>query len=508
MTQRTPRQSSRRLEQHVRMDHAVIAKDEGSRSRNDMPKDRRLPHLASLLDSEAMTKRLQDRLRAPDGNPSPWLIRSCEPIQVHYTPESSCLITFRLMIEHSATSGQDELVLCGRVFPAGRSRAQWRTASVRHCVTPRFGPALIHLPDVEMVLWSFPNHPLLHTLPAAIHAVQRTPTFLRDWLLSELGSGWHISDTTAPVVHELGEQICTVQLSITCSHSDAHVRHTRTIFGTTYAHDVGTRTAHVMRQLWHSEARRSGQFSVPQPLRYDATLKTLWHWGIHGTTLDSHSLDRPVSTQLLMQTAQAVAAFHSTPLTSLRSITRAQVMQRLETIGSLLLQCQPACRAVLMPLLVRLTAQAKLIPVRPTATLHGALHTTHIVPTEGTIGLIGLHHVCTGHPGQDLGSLIAGLLTWGMTRRASLAQMASHTRTFLAQYHHGVPWKMGQPVVAWFIAFALVTEHAYRCVTRLTNGRPGMVDQLLHLANDIAKARSLDAVAYERMKMHERSRVP
>lgn len=496
-----------RLEQEVRMDHAVIAEDQASRSRNDVPRDRRLPHLASLFDSETMKKRLQDHLHTTARDPSPWLIRSCEPIQVRYTPDSSCLITFRLTIEHSATSERDELVLCGRAFPPGRSRAQWRTANVRPRVTPRFGPALIHLPDVEMVLWSFPNHPLLHTLPAAIKAVHLTPTFLRDWLVSELGSGWHISDTTALVVHELGEQTCTVQISIACSHSNAHVRHTRTIFGTTYAKDTGTRTARVMRQLWNSAARRSGQFSVPQLLRYDADLKTLWHRGVHGTTLNNHPIDYLACTPVLMKVACAVAAFHSTPLTSLRSITRAQVMQRLETVGSLLLRCQPACRAVLVPLLVRLTAQATMIPARPTTTLHGKLHTNSLVLTEGTITVINLDHVGTGHPGQDLGSFIAGLLTWGVARQASLSQMASHAQLFLDQYHQAVPWKMGKPVVAWFIAFALVTEHAYQCITRLTNGRRGMVDQLLYLANDISKARSLGAVAYERTETRSRSRL-
>ena len=503
MTQRTLRQSPHAP--RVRMDHAVIAKDQASRSLNDVPKDRRLPHLATLLNSEAMKKRLQDRLRAPDGNPSPWLIRSCETIQIRYTPESSCLITYRLTIEHPATSERDELVLCGRAVPAGRSHAQWRTASARHLVTPRLGPALIHLPDIKMVLWNFPNHPRLHTLPTAIKAVHRTPTFLRDWLVSELGGRWHIGDTTAHVVHDIGEQTCTMRTSIACSHADGHMRHTRTLLGTTYANDAGTRIVRVMRQLWNSASRRNGQFSVPQPLRYDAKLKTLWHWGIHGTTLDNHDLDCPASRRLLMKTAQAVAAFHSTPLAHLRSMTRAKLMKRLETAGSLLLQCQPVCRVVLLPLLVRLSAQAKMIPVRPSATLHGELHTTHVELTEGTVGLIGLHHVCTGHPGQDLGSFVASLLSWGVARQASLSQMASHAQLFLDQYHQEIPWKMGPPVVAWFIAFALVTEHAYWCVTRLTSGRREMVKTLLTLADDISKTRSLNSVAWGRTR---RSRIP
>lgn len=487
------------------MDVVIIDEDPSPRSLEDVPWDRRLPHVANFLDSEAMKHRLQKHLFPLADDRNPWLIQRCALSQVRYTPESSCLINYRLTLEHPATGAKTEHLLCGRAFPAGRSRARWRTANAQNLVTPRFGPAVIHLPDVGMVLWSFPNDRTLHTLPAAIEATCRTPEFMRDWLAADLGSGWHIVNTTAHVVHYVGEQTCTVRTSIVCAHPDHPVHHTRTVFGTTYAKNTGTRTARVMRQLWNSASRRSGQFTVPQPLWYDAGLKTLWHPGIHGTTLDSHPIDRLASMPVLMRVAHAVAAFHSTSLSPLRSRTRADLMRRLETVSSLLLRCQPACRAILVPLLVRLTAQAKMIPVRPTATLHGQLHTSTLVLTEQTITVMNLDHVCKGHPGQDLGSFIAGLLTWGVDRQASLSEVARHAQIFLDHYHQEVPWTVGQPVVAWFVALALVTEHASRCVTRLTSGRREMVKTLLTLADDISKTRSLNSVAWGRTR---RRRIP
>mgnify|MGYP001344892521 CR=1 FL=1 len=468
---------------------------------DDIPRDRQLPHLASLFNSRAMKQRLQERLFSTTDDRHPWIIQRCVVMQVHYTPESSCLIHYRLTVEQPATGAKAEHLLYGCAFPVGRSHAPWRTAYARELVSSRFGPALIHLPDVAMILWSFPNDRTLHTLPAVIEAAHHTPEFLRDWVASDLGSEWHIVKTTTQVVHYVGEQTCTVRTSIVCAHPEDPVHHTRTVFGTTYAKDAGTRTAHVMGQLWNSASRRNGQFSVSQPLWYDAGLKTLWHRGTHGTMLDSQPIEYLTSTPVLMKVAHAVAAFHSTSLTHLRARTKANLMRRLETVGSLLLQCQPACRAVLLPLLVRLTAQAKMIPVRPTATLHGRLCPDSLVLGKGMITVINLEHVCKGHPGQDLGSFIAGLLTWGVARQASLSQIARHAQIFLDQYHQEVPWKVGQPVVAWFIALALVTEHAYRCVTCLTSGRRGMVDTLLTLADDIAKTRSLNSLAFGRTEM-------
>lgn len=466
---------------------------------DDIPRDRGLPHLASLFDSKAMKNRLQERLFSAADDRCPWIIQRCVVMQVRYTPESSCLVHYRLNVEQPATGAKAEHLLYGHAFSGGRSRALWRTANTRKLVPSRFGPSLIHLPDVAMIIWNFPNHRTLQTLPGVIEAAHRAPEFLKDWVTSDLGNRWHIVKTTAQVVRYVGEQACTVRTSIVCAHPDDHVHHTRTVFGTTYAKDAGARIAHVMGQLWNSASR---QFTVPQPLWYDAGLKTLWHRGIHGTALDSQPNDYLTSPPVLMKVAQAVASLHSTALVHLRARTKTNLLRRLETVGPVLLRGQPTCRAVLLPLLVRLTAQATMIPVRPTATLHGELNPNSLVLHKGMITVINLDHVCKGHPGQDLGSFIAGLLAWGVVHHKSLSKVSRHTQIFLDSYHQDVPWKVEQPLVAWFTAIALVTEQAYRCVTHLTSGRKEMVPTLLTLADDMSKRRSLDFVAHARTQAH------
>jgi Phosphotransferase enzyme family len=268
-----------------------------------------------------------------------------------------------------------------------------------------------------------------------------------------------------------------------------------TIYGKTYYNDEGAQTDRVMRQLWDSQSRRSGQLRTAQPLWYDARLKTLWQLGIPGTTLEHNAIGSPECTPLLIaEAAQAVAALHTTPLSKIGSVTVADLIIKLEVVGSMLNRYQPSCRPILAPLLSRLTAQANMIEAHVTATLHGDLHLKNLFLTNGKIALIDLDNVCEGPPGWDIGSFIAGLLTGTIAKRSSLSRIAGHLQTFLDHYHQSVAWKVDQPAVAWFTAVALVIERSHRCITRLKHNQREHLEALLSLADQISESLSLESL--------------
>lgn len=478
------------------LDDAVMTTTDTARTparglRDDLPMDVHLPQLSTILDEEAMGKALQGAMFASARDRNRLLIRRCKIIQIRYKPTSSCMVSYRLDIEKVTTGERGEQILCGRAFPNGRSQPQWEKASTGSLVQPRFGVPLIHLPEIETVLWSFPNDRKMHTLPGAIDAAQSASEIPPSWLLSHLGTGWQAADTRSRVVHYVGEHTCTVQTSVKLAHPSQETPQTLTIFGKTYYNDEGAQTDLVMRQLWNSEARLKGQLSMAQPLWYDARLKTHWQLGIHGTTLENHAIDTPACIPLLTQAARTVATFHTTPVSNLSPRTELELLGKLDAVASILMQCRPSCRAILSPLRDQLIAQAKRISVGPTATLHGDLHLKNLFLTHDRIALIDLDNVCQGHPGQDIGSFVAGLLTGALAKPMPLSQMAGPVQAFLNQYDQCTTWTLDQPTLAWFTAMALVTERASRCVTRLKDGRLGMMEPLLTLAHDISTAGSL-----------------
>ncbi|THJ24550.1 MAG: hypothetical protein CAF45_005090 [Nitrospira sp. CG24E] len=495
------------------MDHAVINGPPPSRpseadSINDIPRDGLLPQLAEILNSAAMKGQLQERMFASTGDRERFLIRFCEIVQIRYKPESSCMVSYRLEIEDAVTGNRGEQILCGRAYPQGRSQSQWEKAGAQALVQPRFGNPLVHLPELEMVLWSFPNDRKMHTLPDAIDPIHSTPEFLPDWLALHLGTGWQVINAIPRVVHYVGEHTCTVRTSVDLVHRSMNERRTMTIFGKTYYNGEGAETDRVMRQLWDSEARQSGRLAVAQPLWYDARLLTLWQLGIQGATLENCATESQEFVPLLMEAARAIAALHAMPLSHIRSVTLPDLVAKLKSVTAMLIRRRPSCQPVLVPLVNRLIAQAETIPLHPTATLHGDLHLKNLFLTQNKVALIDLDNICEGPPCQDIGSFVAGLFTRALAKGTSPSQVASCAQTFIHQYSQLVPWQTDEPVVAWFTAVALVTERSSRCVTRLKEGRLAMVNSLIDLADRISKTRSLDSAVGGGADRHERTIVP
>ena len=495
------------------MNHAVISETTSDRPpkgnvRDDIPPDARLPQLPIILDMEVMRERFQDNLFLSVSDRTQLVIRQCEIVQIRYKPASSCMVSYRLDIENTSTGERGEQIVCGRAFPQGRSQLQWEKASTRTLVQPRFGNPLVHLSEIEMVLWSFPNDRKMDTLPAAVNATHSTSEIPLSWLLSHLGPGWQVADTRSRVMHYVGEHTCTVQTSFELIHPSQDARQPLTLFGKTYYNEEGAQTDRVMRQLWDSEARRSGQLEIAQPLWYDARLKTLWQVGIQGTTLENHSIETPAGIPLLKKAAHTVARFHTTPLSNIPPITMVEQLGKLEAVASILMQYQPSCRPILVPLRDRLVAQAKPITLGPTATLHGDLHMKNLFLTRDRIALIDLDNVCQGHPGQDIGSFVAGLLTGALAKQVPLSKMAGPLQAFLQHYNQSAPWKLDRPTLAWFTAVALVVERSHRCITRLKHNQHEHLKALLSLADRISESLSLESLTDGLAETDDRSGQP
>lgn len=477
------------------MDSAVINTPGTSRtptlaSRSNILVDAHIPQLSMILDPEAMRQTLWTGMFESAKGRDRFVIRNCEIIQVRYKPASSCMVSYRLDIENVTTRERGEQILCGRALPKGRSQPQWEKAATRALVQPRFGKPLVHLSDLEMVLWSFPNDRKMMTLPGAIDATQSTSAIPPSWLLSHLGTGWQIANTGSRVMHYVGEHTCTVQTAFDLVHPFQDTRQTLTVFGKTYYNEEGAQTELVMRQLWNSAARRSGQLSMAQPLWYDARLKTLWQVGIHGNTLEHHAIDAPASVSLLTKAARAVATLHTSSVSGLRLMTVADLLATLDKVASMLLRSKPSCQPILSPLVDRLITQANTISAAPTVTLHGDLHLKNLFLTADTIALIDLDNVCQGHPGQDIGSFIAGLLTGALAKHVPLSQIARPIQAILDHYNQCTPWTLDQPTLAWFTSMALVIERSFRSITRLKDRQACMLDTLLHLADEISRTQS------------------
>src|SRR6267143_1092261 len=216
---------------------------------HDIPYDNRLPQMAVIFDEAHMRGALQEALNAgvpedttANGEYSKLCVQHCKIVWIKYKPDKNCTVCYRLAIAPSLTDSRVELILYGRIYVAGGALSRFHKAQSACLVHPQFGMPLLHLPELDMILWVFPNDRKLTGLPVIADERRLKDEVLAEVLASALGSGWQIVDMTHHIVHYVPEHTCTIRLQLQVQQALTGDRRLLNVYGKTYYDDDGAET--------------------------------------------------------------------------------------------------------------------------------------------------------------------------------------------------------------------------------------------------------------------------
>ncbi len=441
----------------------------------DFANDIALPQLPTVLDADAMRKTFQAHLFKGNAR---FQIQDCRIQRVKYKPGLNCMVCYQLEIMDTEKKVLVEQQLCARIYELGGSVSRFMKALSVETVSPKFGLPISHLPRLEMVVWAFPNDRKLH----GMHKIA-DPDFLKDKLLPQYFKGRHITDLTVKLVHYVPEHTCTVRVVLQLSDSQTGKRREVSLYGKTYYNDEGRDVFKWMKTLWQSPSRSSGRLKMAQVIGYDEATKSLWQTGLCGMPLLEVEMETSQFTDLLREAASTVASLHTTAIPGLRLVSVSDLLNQMERVKDLLMQCRPALKEALFPLVERLKAQAENFGSDKMATLHGDLHLNNFFVEDEKIALIDMDNLTQAPPLLDIGSFLAGLFYRGFLCDTPNRDISDMAQVFIEQYEKSVPWSISQSSLRWYTAMMLINERAFRCLTRLKAGRLDILDQLILLAD-------------------------
>jgi hypothetical protein len=453
---------------------------------DEPPRDDVLPQLSVVLNAAYMHQLFQTKLFDTPTVRNRFRIQACNIMQLRYKRGTKCMICYRLVIRDIKRRQVGEQILCAGIFQPTESFSRFTKAQSQHVVSPNFGQPLTHIPELEMVVWAFPNDRKLHTLPKVIDPPYIRREIVPRIMATHLGPEWLIGGVQDDIVHYVGEHTCTLRVEIQMRRPRTRENRLVVLYGKTYDNEEGAETYRLMQELWNSDARRKGQLAIAEPLAYDQELKTVWQLGLRGSTLLTPDLHSTHTLTLLERAACSVAALHRTPLSCIKTCSFDDWVGKLHEVATLLVSVRPACRQALCPLVDRLFLQAEQFKDYQTGTLHGDLHLKNFLTDAGGVALIDLDNLCSGPPLQDVGSFIANLYYRGIAGEIPQSAVTELVRVFISAYEARVDWRVSRPELAWYVAVALVIERAFRSVTRLKAGRLDILDVIIDLANQIS----------------------
>ncbi len=437
-----------------------------------LPRDPALPHLATVLDAGRMRRILATYVATGRQE-----IVDCVIERVKYKPRRNCLVSYRIQVADRPSGRCFAQRLLGRTYPPGGSSSRFARAQTAEPVAPEIGPPVLHIEDLDMVLWAFPNERKLNTL-ASLSEAAHLEAILPELVARRLGSGWRLAGFRHAVVHYTPEHTCCVRVDLEATRGGRMAGRRLTLFGKTYYNDQGKEAWLVARGLW---ASRNLGFVVPRPITYQPGVRTFWQEMVPGNVLAMNAGDAAS----FRAAGIAIARLHQQPVACARRIEVADVVDRLHAIVDLLCCVRPDLARPAEEIVTRLADCAPVFDALPSVTLHGDLHAKNILIDRGRVALIDLDNVAMGSPLLDLGSFVAALLYRNLLLCQAPHRAMDAIEAFINGYRSQVPWPVMARRLDWFIAAALLHERVYRVITRLKPGRLESLAALVHLAGMI-----------------------
>ncbi|GEM_PF-1377009 len=447
-----------------------------------MPEDAQLPQLQAVMDGAAMQNVFQRRL--PGFAEGRLRIDGLKLTRMTYTPNKACRICYTLRVHDTISGREGDQILFGKTASNDEIANRREQARRETYAQPEFGPALYVLPELNLVLWGFPNDPALRQLRQLFDNNALCGYFREFWERFHFPPNVKLDGVATVLVKYVPELRCTLRHALHLGEAGD-----LTVYSKTFCHKTGgAQIFKTMLACWNAPVCQSGDILIPEPLFLIDEMNTFFMRGLAGTNADENlaalDLDR-----LVAEMGVALAGIQQCRLEGLAECADQDAMSEVaeaeKVLGSFDAAYIPRVAAIAETLREKFPGLTKI----PPAPIHSAFRISQFLLVDGKLALIDFDDFLLGNPITDVASFVAHLLYLPLKGKITPAQSDSAISHFCEAYATHAPWGLPADVLAWQTAAHLVGKQAKKCIKRTKQHYRDIVDQLLNLAKDILEGK-------------------
>lgn len=417
----------------------------------DVPRDKVLEALQHAVDPDSMQRYLEPHF----GQHVEMTAVKVERFQ--YKPGRSARISYVIKLRDRNTGERYKHILCGRMESATAIVALHVKMRQRQWTTPRFGPALLWLPDLSMLLWGFPNDPKLE----GIERIGDPQQFLQ--LLQTLPAAQRLAPVSCEgtVVKYVPGKRLVMKHVLRDAAGDESV-----LYSKTFGHDRGAAIYQIMHHLFECSRNEPEALTTPEPLGWLAEVRTLVQCELPGWSA-VETLQESGWQRFMAQVGRGLAHIHASGAEGLESWAHQQEYDNLCSASQLLLDHDPQIGAALADLQQLAASKQAQLPQLPAVPIHTAFRFTQLLADANRLALVDFDGFRQGDAACDVGSFLAHLHYLAVKKEISSEQSQEAATVFLDAYHATAPQRIDAAALAWYTAVILVAKHAQKMVKRL-----------------------------------------
>ncbi len=414
------------------------------------------PQIAQALEPLVMTRLFQAVLLSLSGDvlTSQKVIKSCEIKNKRHKPGKSFVLSYDLILLDNQAGEKSERVIGARLCKSGCGLTELQEERAKYNKNTGLVSPVIYLPELEMLVWLFPNDRKLIHLVQILNVDNLLAHFTPMLLLLDCGSSSKVTDVQTEVLHYLPERSCMVRYIISVEVPGQSKIIQKIVYGKNYRDNRGGEVFSIMKQLANQLPK------CATPLAYDANTRTLWQSHINGIPLEWSDLETGRSSRLLFSMATCLAAFQKCRIETSESYGFKEIDEQLfDTVQAAKPQDKLLAEQISdwVALLISLRDEISW-PSNVAFPLHQDLHLGNFMMEGDNACLIDLDSVCLGNPLADIGSLVSYFYRNGLQAGRDIDYVDNIVAVFLEHFENAVSWRVCRSQLSWFIAAALIHE--------------------------------------------------
>jgi hypothetical protein len=431
----------------------------------NIPANCEFAQLHEILDKKKCAQVLQRHL-GPFFAGRETQVESCSIERFHYKPGADCRIVLEVNLRCCDKHESRRQIYFGQLFHSQEARKVFEASNGKKLAQPEFGPAVVYVPEWEMIMWAYPNDPDLIGLPLMVNSgkilalAQATP--------EKFGLNQPPVAIAAEMTKYVPGMRCGYIYRMALAASNSHGANSSwAVYGKAYREDDGEKAYAIMKQIWESAACRRGDLVIPQPYSYDSERQILWQEALSGQSFAKIAETIPDLPAVAEEIGGRLAAFHGTrlqlPVEMTFDFQVEKARQAVEAITRTFPEHAKYCAAAGQKLLA---AAARLGPGLVTP-VHASFKFSHIFATAKGVAFIDFDGANLGDPGHDLGRFIAHLCKMEASGKIAPKTAEQTAANFCASYHRLAASPLPQERIDWFAASHLISSQMYKSVKRM-----------------------------------------
>lgn len=312
-----------------------------------------------------------------------------------------------------------------------------------------FNVAMAHLPELDTVVWCFPNDPALIHLADVTHPDHAGRHLPYQFLPSGFQCQKDLGEVKVTIVEYKPEKRCLLRYEL----SSITAEETITVFGKMFSDDRARDVYKLTEEMWKLSEQNQKFFKIPRPLSYDESLQTVWQKGLQGIQL-AQCFNNWSCRNLLQAIARGLAVLHTSVLPTSHQVTMNSQIEKVSKKIAKMSKAIPQLRASLKNIENDIRNGVSTLSPYYKSIIHGDFRLEQLLLCGDRIALTDFDEFVVGDPLQDVACFVADLHTPPYNAELIEAMKSTLIETYVIETGGDIP----KDRLSWHLAVQFVIK--------------------------------------------------